>query len=154
MFADWGAADWSENLVAAEQYARETLATVAREKAWPSTWSAVVEGYIAKEVAASKGYFSDDVAGFWVRLGADMAATSGTWPANWSKLANAYSSGSIAAETVAKGRDEGTVAAVVGGAVEASAEDIATGIDPRKSAIPWLVALGLLGVGLIMRGRK
>lgn len=153
-FSDWGAADWTENLVAAEAKARNDLSTVATAKAWPASATAAVEAIIAREVAASKGYFSDDVAGFWQRIGAAMAAATGPLPTNWAKLANAYHSGSMATESVATGRAAGNVSTVVLGTVEGTAEDIAKGVDPRRSLLPWFALATVLGIGYAMRGKK
>lgn len=153
-FADWGGTASAESMDAAEPFARDTLASVAREKGWTDAWKAVVSDMITKEAAASRGWFSDDVAGFYSRLAAGMAATAQPWPTNWGKLANAYSSGTVAAEETATNRAAGNVAAVVEGTAAGTAADIAKDADPTRSAWPWLLALGLLGIGLVVRGRK
>lgn len=153
-WADWGGTASAESMDAAEPFARDTLESVAREKGWSDAWKSAVSDMITKEAAASRGWFADDVAGFYSRLAGDMAATAKPWPTNWDKLANAYASGTIAATETASNRAAGTVAAVVEGTVAGTASDIATGINPNKSAIPWFIAGGVLLALWKFGGRK
>lgn len=131
-FSDWGAAAEYEDLPAAVAKAREWLASVAAARKWSAAWSSPVEAAIVEAGEDADGYFSDDVAAFYVDLAEAMDATAAAvaakslvLPEGWQKLRNTYASAGGAAETTAAARESGTVAAVAASTVKATASDVA-----------------------------
>lgn len=153
LWSDWGAASWSEDLAAARDQAHAWTATTAGSKGWSDYWKGTVDVFIDAAYTAHDGWFQDDVTGFWSDLVAAMdgqtaaltaAGQSSALPANWSKLRDAFGSAINAASTTAAAREEGSVATVVGGTITESVEDVRTAVNPKKSALPWLLGLGLV----------
>jgi len=146
-FADWGAADWTEDVNAAALQAYEWTSQVATEKDWPDEWVDTADTLITKaSTQDTAGDFWSTLASYWENFDAAAHAAD---VGSWETLGEAFASAGGASYTISDARESGSILGVVSGAAAATATDIGVATDPARSIWPW-VAAGAVGLGLFV----
>tara|TARA_Y100000296_G_scaffold59657_1_gene68958 strand:- start:648 stop:1187 length:540 start_codon:yes stop_codon:yes gene_type:complete len=139
-FSDWGTADEYESIGAAETQAVHWFDQVANEKQWTPEDENLGMGLITQAVSDSS-----TAQGFWANLATSWEAM-GNGVDGWDALTDVWAAAAGTAATVAEGREQGTVGAVVEGTVAATQEDLNPYTETVKGAALGAL-VGAIGLG-------